>query len=430
MATADGAPGASSRARLASWRAWLASALLALSFAALAGPAPPGAATTPPPVPKEGDLAPRIGVMTMAPGEVFWERFGHNAIVVAPTDGSEPISYNYGFFDMGEEGFVGNFIRGKMRYMLVALPLSEDLASYRERGRGVSVQWLYLDPREADALAAALAENARPENARYTYDYYTSNCSTRVRDALDAALGGALRAQLTGPSGGNTYRSESVRLAWPAKWMATGFDVGLTAMADRPLSRWDEAFIPMRLRDSLRRAKHPDGHALVVAEAEVLPHRLSMPPEEMPQLAKGAFVAGLALALALVWLARRARRMVATLALGFWLLCGITGSVMLFIWLGTAHVAGHANENLTLLSPLAFALVPGGWALARGRAAPAWFDTWLWVVAGSAALGGFLTFLPFLPQKNLEWVLLLLPVHLALARGLSRPPLVAAPAAG
>jgi hypothetical protein len=44
--------------------------------------------------------------------------------------------------------------------------------------------------------------------------------------------------------------------------------------------------------------------------------------------------------------------------------------------------------------------------------------TLLWVVAGSAAVAGFLKFLPFRPQENVEWVLLLLPIHLALARTL------------
>jgi hypothetical protein len=426
MATADGARAAPA-ARVASWLAWI---FLALSCVANAGPAPPGATTNPPAVPADASEPPRIGVMTMLPGEVFWERFGHNAIVVAPADGSEPVSYNFGYFDLGEDGFIGNFIRGRMRYMLVALPVDEDLAGYQESGRGVSIQWLDLDAHEANELAAALADNARPENSRYTYDYYPANCSTRVRDALDHALGGALAAQLGGRSQGNTYRSESVRLAWPAKWMAIGFDVGLGAYADRPLSRWDEAFIPMRLRDSLREVRRADGRPLVRDEAELLPHRLSLPPAEMPGLAKRAFVAGVVLALVLLWLARRRPRAVAALALGFWTVCGLAGCLMLFIWFGTAHVAGHGNKNILLLSPLAFALLPGGWALLRGRAPSTRFDTWLWVVAGSAAVAGFLTFLPFLAQRNLDWVLLLLPVHLALARGLSRPPLVAGPAAG
>jgi hypothetical protein len=136
------------------------------------------------------------------------------------------------------------------------------------------------------------------------------------------------------------------------------------------------------------------------------------------------------LAVLALWGARRAPRAVAAVALGFWLACGLAGCVMLFIWLGTAHVAGHGNENLLLLSPLALALLPGGWALLRGRTPSPRFATWLWVVAGSAALGGFLALLPFLAQRNLDWVLLLLPVHLALARGLAPGPLVATPPAG
>ena len=51
--------------------------------------------------------APRIGVMTMAPGELFWERFGHNALIVDDPALPEPISYNFGSFDPGEPGFVG-----------------------------------------------------------------------------------------------------------------------------------------------------------------------------------------------------------------------------------------------------------------------------------------------------------------------------------
>lgn len=358
----------------------------------------------------------RIGVVTMQPGEEFWERFGHDAIVV--DDGRAPVSYNFGFFDMGEPGFVGNFVRGRMRYYLVALPLGDDLASYQAEGRGVSVQWLDLTPAEARSLASALATNARPENARYRYDYYTDNCSTRVRDALDRALGGRLHAQLVGSSRGNTWRSESVRLAWPAKWMAFGFHLGLAGAADRPLSRWDEAFIPMRLRESLRLARTAAGTPLVREETELLPHRLPLPPEEMPRWRVPALVAGLALALGLGSLGKRHPRTLGAVALGFWTMSGLLGALMLFLWVGSEHFAAHGNENLLLLSPLCLALLPAGWALLRGRAPSALARRLLWVVAGMAAIAGFLKFLPFRPQGNVEWVLLLLPVHLALARTL------------
>ena len=75
--------------------------------------------------------APRIGVMTMQPGEVFWERFGHDAIIVDDPARGGAVSYNFGFFDMAEPDFVQNFVRGRMRYALVALPLEQDLEIYR-----------------------------------------------------------------------------------------------------------------------------------------------------------------------------------------------------------------------------------------------------------------------------------------------------------
>ena len=206
--------------------------------------------------------APRIGVVTMGPGDVFWERFGHDAIVVDDGAPGGPTSYNFGFFDLAEDGFIGRFVRGEMEYMLVALPLEEDLRYYREVGRGARLQWLDLDPAQAQALAAALAENARPENARYRYDYYTDNCATRVRDAIDRALGGQLRRQLEVRSSGDTYRGESVRLASPAPWMRVGFDLGLGPFADRPLTRWQQAFLPRRLADDLGLA---DDHRLQAA---------------------------------------------------------------------------------------------------------------------------------------------------------------------
>src|SRR5687767_10144508 len=124
---------------------------------------------------------------------------------------------------MAEAGFVGRFVRNDMQYLLVALPLAQDLVHYRETGRGVSSQWLDLSDEEATRLAAKLAVNAMPENARYRYQYFTDNCATRVRDALDSVLGGILRPQLEARSTGNTFRSEAVRLASPAAWMWLGF---------------------------------------------------------------------------------------------------------------------------------------------------------------------------------------------------------------
>lgn len=378
---------------------WL---LLALLFAGLA------------------NAAPRIGVMTMQPGEIFWERFGHDAIVVADPDTGEALSYNYGFFDPGEPGFLGRFVRGEMQYMLVALPLWDDLAIYREEGRGVSIQWLDLSDAQADELAAALAVAARPENARYRYDYFTQNCSTKVRDAIDEALGGQLHQQIAGRSRGNTYRSEAVRLASPAPWMWLGFDIGLSRHADRQLSRWEEAFVPMRLADSLGEARLADGRPLVLATEQLLPHRLPPEPAETPRPWWPWLLAGLGVAAALLLLGRWRPRLLAALGSVFWLGSGLLGVLLLYLWLGTEHRFAWANENLLLFDPLALALLPGGWQLMAGRAPGPWFRRLLRIVTLVAAGALLLKWVLLFSQVNEAWIALLLPAHLALWTALRR----------
>ncbi|WP_237054953.1 DUF4105 domain-containing protein [Marilutibacter chinensis] len=413
------------RGRSARLRGWLAVGLWTLAMLVSAGavaqtPAPgaapsgsaPAALSAPPP---------RIGIVTMLPGEVFFERFGHNALLVDDPANGQALAYNYGFFDPTEPDFVARFVRGDMRYMLAVIPFTDDLAYYDRVGRGVSVQWLDLTPAQAGALADALARNALPENARYRYDYFLDNCSTRVRDALDAALGGGLERQLQGRSHGTSFRSEALRLARPAPWMWLGFDLGLGPAADVPQPLWGESFVPMRLQAALREVDNPaTGEPLVASEQTLLPHRLPPEPAEgRPRWWPWA-LAGIAAGLGLAWLGRRHPRLTAGIAAPFWLLCGALGAVMLFVWFGTEHRFGWANRNLLLFSPLCWLLLPGAWQVLRGRRPRAWFATLLAVVALLPVAALFFYWLQAYPQRNLHWIVLLWPVHLGLLSGLGR----------
>ena len=392
---------------------WLAAALLLL--AGLFAPA-------------AGLAAPRIGVMTMQPGEIFFERFGHDSIVVLDTATGEAISYNFGSFDPTEPGFLGRFVRGQMEYLLVAQPLEWDLATYQHEGRGVSIQWLDFTPAQANGLAAYLEEEARPENARYRYDYFTNNCATRVRDAIDEALGGLLHNRIAGRSRGNTYRSEAVRLASPATWMWLGFDIGIAGAGDRQLSRWEEAFVPMRLADSLREVHLDDGRPLVVAEQQLLPHMVAPEPAETPRAWWPWLLAGLALAAVLWGLARKCPRIAGALAALAWLGCGLLGALMLYLWLGTEHRFAWANENLLLLNPLCLLLLPGAWAIAGGKTPGRPFRIVLALVAAAATAAFVLKWVLLSSQANQAWIALLLPLHLALWSGFSSRRLPSSPA--
>ncbi|WP_456361970.1 lipoprotein N-acyltransferase Lnb domain-containing protein [Xanthomonas arboricola] len=405
---------ATGRGRVRRWAASCLLLLLALLVAPAAVAQGADRAAAQPAVP-----APRVGVVTMQPGEVFFERFGHDAIVVVDPVTGQATSYNFGFFDPSEPDFVPRFARGEMMYYLVALPLDEDLQQYRAVGRGVSIQWLDLPPDQARALADGLAVRSRPENARYHYDYFVANCATMVRDTLDRAMGGALKSQLAGRSRGNTYRSEAVRLASPAPWMWLGFDLGLGPYADRPLSRWEEAFVPMRLADSLTQVHNSAGRPLVQSTQVLLPHRIAPEPAEQQRHWWPWLLTGLIVAAGVLALGRRPR-VLAAFALPYWLLCAIGGGLLVYLWGFTVHQSAWANRNLLLVNPLCVLLLVGGIALLRGRRPGRWFDVLRWLVAGSALLALLIHWLSFQAQDNLQWVLLLLPIHTALAIALRR----------
>ena len=355
---------------------------------------------------------PRIGVMTMQPGEVFWERFGHDAIVIDDPAKGEAISYNFGFFNPEEPGFIGRFIRGEMQYSLVPLPLREDLQTYRDEGRGVSIQWLNLTLAQAESLQSALELNALPQNSHYHYDYFRDNCTTRVRDALDRALGGQLRRQLEGSSNGETFRSEATRMASPAPWMRFGFELGLGPSSDVPLTHWDDAFLPQRLADSLATANN-NAQPLVSATEQLLPHRIALAPAEASLPLWPFLFTGFGLAALVLAFGRKRPRLLAAFALPLWLLCGAFGAVSLYAWIGTAHWVAAVNHNLWLLNPLALLMAWPALQWLRGRDS-AFGRNLLLLLAIFAFCGLMVSWLGPL-QRNAPWVALLVPIHWALA---------------
>lgn len=360
----------------------------------------------------------RVGVMTMQPGAVFWERFGHNAIVI--DDGERMTSYNFGFFDPSEDGFTGNFIKGRMNYLLAALPLEQDLSYYRRAGRGVSIQWLDLDAAQRENIAQRLAYLAKPENARYRYDYFTNNCATQVRDVIDQALAGQLQKQMSASSLGNSYRSESVRLAWPARWMAMGFDLAMNADTDKTLNRWQDAFIPMRLQDSMDEIHLVDGRALVKSKQELLPDTLKPPPDELPQWSLSALIIGLVLGGLFFVADRRLPKAFNAMALVYGGLCGLIGTVLLSVWIATEHHFAHGNYNLLLFSPLSWLALGLYFIRNRSLAGQRAFVLTIMILAGMAVLAVALRLLDSDSQRNLNWILMALPAHWAISRSLLR----------
>ena len=348
----------------------------------------------------------RAQVVTIGPGTLPWERFGHNAVIFRGDDG-RGVAFDWGRFDFEQPGFLTRFARGEMLYSTGAADADALLAAYVRLGRGVTVQDLDLTPAQAAAALAYCERAYLPDRREYVYDYYTANCSTKLRDALDAAVGGALRGQWQGEAAGTTYRRETERhlAPDPPMWFAVHAAAGPST--EVPIDLWRASFVPDTLRRTLN-ATRIDGRPLVSREVVLQADSIGVPaspPTRWP--VTGAIGLGVALVTLLPlafgrpWPARLA-------AAGWSLFAGLLGLIGVGLWAATDHDAGYANQSVLLLSPIGLAvallvLIP------RLRRAAAWAAGAQMVLCGLGAL----LFLTPVGQHNAAVVALALPATVA-----------------
>src|SRR2546421_826476 len=208
--------------------------------------------------PAAADEPARVFVITMGPGDHPFFRFGHNAIAIQPAV-APGVVYNWGTFDFESPTLIRDFLRGRLTYWLSTGSIAANVYPYEATDRTVEVQELDLTPAQKTGLARLLEENARPGRNTYRYDYFWDNCSTRVRDAIDAAVGGQLKAATQGPAT-MSFRHQALRLTAGLLWEYLGLHFGLGRPTDVVGTRWQEAFIPAMLHEELRGVRlHDDG---------------------------------------------------------------------------------------------------------------------------------------------------------------------------
>jgi hypothetical protein len=363
-----------------------------------------------------------VYLMTMGPGKRVWERFGHNAIWIHdPTSGTDQ-TYNYGLFDFNQEHFLLRFVQGRMWYWMRGLPASAYLEEYRRANRSVWVQELEIPPPARRELQQFLIWNERPENRFYHYDYYRDNCSTRVRDALDHALGGRIRERTSGAPAGTTYRFHTLRLTSNDPPVFTGLLLSLGHPVDRPISVWEEMFLPLAMRERFRQLTvvTADGSEvpLVRSERTLFQSSDRMPPKTPPFWLPAYLLGGLAIGAAAFGLAGKVRTSRPARA-GFlfvtsaWvLLSGVAGLVLGGLWGLTDHAAAYHNENVLQANLLALPLL---WLIPKSIRAGSDHRRVALVLAtivAAVSLGGLiLKLLPQFCQVNGDVIALALPAH-------------------
>jgi hypothetical protein len=369
------------------------------------------------------------------PGEAVWEKFGHNALWIHDAATGTTISYNYGMFDFAQPGFVPRLMRGDMLYSMGVRDADEELAVYTYYDRSVWIQRLNLTPAQSHALREFLEWNWLPANRDYRYDYFRDNCATRIRDAIDRVLDGAVRDALGGVATGTTFRSHSLRLTAESLPTYTGLLLGLGSPTDRPIDAWDEGFIPMELMRRLREVNVTDAAGrtvpLVAEERTLYISDRPPPPDAPPGRTAGYLLVGVLAGAGLSLLgrfARHSRRAAFGLAAAItvWgVVTGFFGLILTLLWGATSHIDTFDNLNLLQVNPVGFLIAVAAPLAVLRRTAPsrafavvrlAWPAAIAMLALSSTGL--LIHLLSVLPQDNGPIIALVLPVHAAVVLSL------------
>jgi len=287
-----------------------------------------------------------IYVLTCSPGADLYSVFGHTALMVK-TPQSDWV-YNYGTFDFNTPNFYLKFSRGQLAYKLAKEQFGYFQYSYIREQRQIMAQELNLTAAEKTNLIALLEENALPENAEYKYNFFTDNCSTRVRDIVNKACGNNIEWNTA--ENGLSFREMIQVYLKDMEWSDLGIDVALGLPCDRAVLQNQQAFLPDSMYGMFSAAQL-NAKPLVKNTFEVLPaekitFNKTLKDRTLPVI---GIISGFLLAMLFMIKSHGFRKILSS----FILLCnGLIGLLVFLLWFFTDHVDTANNLNILWANPL------------------------------------------------------------------------------
>lgn len=197
-----------------------------------------------------------VSLLTVSPGEPLYSAFGHTGIRVRDSTQGLDVVFNYGTFDDRQDGFYINFVKGKMLYGVTYDLFPDFMWQYENyEKRRVVEQVLYLTLADKQKVFDLLAENVKPENATYYYDFFWDNCATRPRDVFEKVLGHRLQYNEDVLKNDLTMRQTLHQYVDARPWVAFGFDLILGLPCEVPATPRNQTFLPDRLSTLFAYAK-------------------------------------------------------------------------------------------------------------------------------------------------------------------------------
>ena len=292
----------------------------------------------------------RISLLTLTPGQELNEAFGHSALRVIDSNAVTDHVYNYGIFPFDEPNFYLKFVRGQLRYFVTVESFNDFVFYYHETKRGITEQVLNYTEAEKRNIKNILSENIKEENKYYQYDFFKDNCTTRLRDILQKNHNPIPAMPAVMPIT-FTYRNAIHQYLDKGKmyWGKLGIDILLGAKTDAIMTTNEQEFLP----DNLMKALDATNNTPIVLSNNQL-YELEKVKEEKVLFTPMVFSISLFLLFVAINFKKNnlAKKISQWADRSLFLIIGLLGVLLIFMWWGTDHIMTKNNYNLLWASPL------------------------------------------------------------------------------
>jgi len=309
----------------------------------------------------------RISLLTCSKGDDIASDFGHSALRVTDSLSGQDIVFNFGTYDFEAPHFVLKFMRGQMDYLLSVCYFDAFIDSYRQENRSVSEREFLLEPYDRMMVYAYLVSSYNGSARRYRYDYFINNCATKIREIFIGPKSVIPKLSTPSHTASYTFRTAYGNLYLPdVPWLMFGLDMLMGARLDRPISFNEEMYLPCLLESNLSGCTFEDSGKPLLGESVTLLENTPSEEGDFVFLTDPVWIfSGICILFFLLFiLVRDKGKFVRIFSSVVYSTVGLTGVLMLFMWLGTEHYWTGPNWNLLWAGPLY--LVPV--FMRRGRA--------------------------------------------------------------
>ena len=196
-------------------------------------------------------------LLTIGPGASLPSWWGHNLLRVFDPVHNKEIFIDYGHITgKGHKSFIMAYLLGSVVYEVNRRSSAEVRSHYPTSSsknplgaslRQIFAQELVLPKEKKQELAQKIFSEHHSESHRYTYNQYSKNCTTQLRDLINQVMDGALREKFSSlPAPRSKHRDAlDVYISFPWLYLF-GVTMGASKIGGN-LSVYDQAFLPRHL---------------------------------------------------------------------------------------------------------------------------------------------------------------------------------------